>query len=497
MEFSEYRRYDAIGLAELVQTKQVTSEELLDIAIARAAEVNPKINALHTPLHDYSRQQAKKTDTKKCFAGVPFLLKDLQHALKGFPLASGSAACSDYVPSQNSSIVDRYLGSGLLPFSKTTTPEFGLLGITEAKAYGATRNPWDLERTPGGSSGGSAAAVAAGIVPMASANDGGGSIRIPASHCGLFGLKPTRARVPVGPNYSEVWMGASADHVLTRSVRDSALMLDVLQGMDIGAPFEIKLPSCTYSEILKQEPSKLKVAFSTESPIGTDVDQSCIDAVMHTVKKLEDLGHYVEEAKPHYNGLELAHDYLMLYFATVASTVRGIREELGYKGVAKLELLTRTLATLGETISAGEFYKSKQNWNTYGRCMGQFHQMYDLYLTPSVAMPALKIGEKEPNPMELLFLSFTNKLGLGKLLLKSGLVEKIAKDNLGPNPFSQLANLTGQPAMSVPLHWTKEKLPIGVQFIAPVGEEGLLLQLAAQLEQAHPWFNNIAEIEPA
>jgi len=205
---------------------------------------------------------------------------------------------------------------------------------------------------------------------MASANDGGGSIRIPASHCGLFGLKSSRGRVPVGPSYSEVWMGASADHVLTRSVRDSALMLDALQGTDIGAPFEIKLPDDSYAEIIKQGPNKLKIAFSTESPIGTHVDQNCIDAVMNTVKRLEDMGHYVEEAKPSYDGLELAHDYLMLYFATVASTVRGIREEAGYKGVAKLELITRSLATLGETISAGEFYKSKQNWNTYSRCMG-------------------------------------------------------------------------------------------------------------------------------
>ena len=494
MKFSEYRSYDATGLAALIQSGQVSADELLDVAIARAAEVNPHINALHTPFHDFSRQRAMELDTQLPFAGVPFLIKDLQHALKGYPMANGSAACHDNVPEKNASIVERYLASGLLPFAKTTTPEFGLLGITEAKAYGPTRNPWNLNHTPGGSSGGSAAVIAAGIVPMASANDGGGSIRIPASHCGLFGLKPSRGRVPVGPYYGEVWMGASADHVLTRSVRDSAVMLDVLQGKDSGAPFEIKPPELPYADVINQLPKKLTIAYSTESPIGTDVDQSCIDAVSHTVKLLENMGHRVEEAKPDYNGMELAHDYLMLYFASVAATVRALRKQAGKHRVKKLEAITRTLATLGETISAGEFYQSKQNWNTYSRSMSEFHSRFDLYLTPSVAMPPLKIGEKAPNPMELFILSMSNRMGLGKLILKSGLIEKMAHDSLQPNPFSQLANLTGLPAMSVPLHWTESNLPLGVQFIAPVGAEDILLQLATQLEHAQPWFERVADI---
>lgn len=494
MEFSEYRNYDATGLAGLVKSGQVTADELLDVAITRAAEVNPYINALHTPFHDFSRQRAKELDKSLSFSGVPFLLKDLQHALKNYPMANGSAACQNNMPMQNASIVDRYLDSGLLPFAKTTTPEFGLLAITEAEAYGPTRNPWNLERTPGGSSGGSAAAVAAGIVPMASANDGGGSIRIPASNCGLFGLKPSRGRVPVGPYYGEVWMGASADHVLTRSVRDSAIMLDALHGQDIGSPFEIKPAEIPYADVIKQSPNKLTIAYSIDSPIGTDVDQCCIDAVLNTVKLLENMGHHVEEAKPDYNGMQLAQDYLMLYFANVAATVRGIRKQQGKAAVKKLEAITRTLATLGETISAGEFYQSKQNWNTYSRSMGEFHSKYDLFLTPSVAMPAVKIGENAPNPIELFALGMSNRMGLGKLLLKSGLIEKMARDNLRPNPFSQLPNLTGQPAMSVPLHWTEDNLPIGAQFIAPVGAEGLLFQLATQLEEANPWFERTANI---
>lgn len=494
MKFSEYRSYDATGLATLVQSRQVKADELLDIAIARAAEVNPQINALHTPLHDFSRQLAKTLDTQLPFAGVPFLLKDLQHALKGFPLANGSAACFDSVPLENASIVDRYLDSGLLPFSKTTTPEFGLLAVTETQAYGATRNPWDLERTPGGSSGGSAAAIAAGIVPMASANDGGGSIRIPASNCGLFGLKPSRGRVPVGPYYSEVWMGASADHVLTRSVRDSAAMLDVLQGTDRGTSVELRPPAIPYAEIIKQAPKKLTIAYSTVSPVGTEVDQSCIDAVQHTIKLLENMGHTVEEATPDYDGMALANDYLMLYFANVAAVVRGMRKQNGTKIVKQLEAITRTLATIGESISAGEFYQSKLNWNTYSRSMGRFHTQYDLFLTPSVAMPPMNIGETAPKAIELFALSLSNRLGLGKLLLKSGLIEKMARDNLRPNPFSQLANLTGQPAMSVPMHWTKNELPVGVQFIAPFGAEDLLFQMAIQLEEANPWFQRVANI---
>lgn len=494
MKFEEYRQYDATALAALVKSGEVQASELLEIAIARAAEVNPKINALHTPFHDFAHQQANKTNKHQPFAGVPFLLKDLQHALKGFPLANGSMACLDAMPKYNASLVDRYLASGLLPFAKTTTPEFGLLAVTETRAHGETRNPWNLERTPGGSSGGSAASIAAGIVPMASANDGGGSIRIPASHCGLFGLKPSRARVPTGPHYSEVWMGASTDHVLTRSVRDSATMLDALQGKDIGAPFEIKPPMMPYAEVIKQPTQKLSIAYTTESPIGTHVDQACVDALQHTLQLLESMGHTVEEAKPNYDGMMLAQDYLMLYFASVAAIVRDIRQHSGRHRVKELEAITRTAATVGESISAGEFYQSKQNWNTYSRCMGTFYERYDLFVTPSAAMPPIKIGESAPNPFELFALTVSNRMGLGKLLRRSGLIEKMARDNLKFTPFTQLANLTGLPAMSVPLYWSQDALPIGVQFIGPVGAEDHLLQLAAQLEEANPWFDKVAEI---
>ena len=494
MKFSEYRQYDATALASLVQAGEVKADELLDIAITRAAEVNPRINALHTPLHEFSLQLIKRLDISKPFAGVPFLLKDLQHALKGAPLASGSAACLEFIPEHNSSIVNRYLASGLIPFSKTTTPELGLLSVTETAAYGATRNPWNLEHTPGGSSGGSAAAIAAGIVPIASANDGGGSIRIPASHCGLFGLKPSRGRVPVGPYYGEVWMGASADHVLTRSVRDSAMMLDAIHGGDVGASVDLKSPPIPYADIINKPLAKLKIAYTVESPIGTEVDQICIDAVQHTVSLLEEMGHHLEETKPEYNGMELAQDYIMLNMASVAAMVRNLKLEYGRTVVNKLELISQTLAVLGEAISAGEIYQSRQNWNTYGRVMGEFHQRYDLFLTPMVARPAVKIGELAPGALEIFALNVSNRLGLGKLLLKSGLIEKMARDNLQPTPFSQLANLTGQPAMSVPMLWSKDNLPVGVQFIAPFAAEDVLLQLAAQIEQAAPWFERVPDI---
>lgn len=494
MEFSEYRNYDATALAELISSGQVSANELLDVAISRATQVNPHINALHTPFHDFARKRTKQVDTQLPFAGVPFLLKDIQHALKGYPMSSGSAACHEFLPLKNASVVDRYLASGLIPFAKTTTPELALLGVTEARAYGATRNPWNLQHTPGGSSGGSAAAVASGIVPMASANDGGGSIRVPASHCGLVGLKPSRGRVPVGPNYGEVWMGASADHALTRTVRDSALMLDVIQGADIGAAFEIKPPVTPYSEFITQPAEKLTIAFSVESPIDTEVDQCCKDAVYHTVDLLMDMGHQVEERKPDYNGLALVNDFRMLYFANVAASVNGLRKQRGNSVVKKLEVFTRTLAILGEMVSAGDFFQSRQNWNTYSRVMGEFHSRYDLFLTPSVAMPPIKIGEQAPNRLELFALTLTNHLGLGKLLLKSSLLEKMARDNLRPIPFSQLANLTGQPAISLPLYWTEDNLPIGVQFMAAFGAEDRLLRLAAQLEEASPWFNRVADI---
>ncbi|MBT6611716.1 MAG: amidase, partial [Deltaproteobacteria bacterium] len=355
-----------------------------------------------------------------------------------------------------------------------------------------TRNPWHHDHTPGGSSGGSAAAVASGMVPVASGGDGGGSIRIPASCCGLFGLKPTRGRNPTGPDHGQIWQGAVVEHVLSRSVRDSAALLDATQGTDIGAPYIIAPPEKPYLQIIDQDPLPLKIAFNTRSPLNTDVDQECVTAVEKTAKILESLGHHVEEAAPELDGITLAKSYLTLYIGEIASDIDQLENILGRKPVrSDVETLTWTLGLLGRTFSAGYFVTAMREWDNAARIMGQFHEKYDLYLTPTLAAPPVKIGELKPKPIEQIALNIVNMFGLGRLLKASGITDQLAIESLAKTPFTQLANFTGQPAMSVPLHLTENGLPCGVHFMGRFGDEQTLLQLAAQLERDLPWQDRL------
>src|SRR5690606_27028099 len=276
--FPDYHRYDATGLAELVRKGEVEAAELLEEAIARTEAVNPRLNAVVTRMYEEGRRVAA-AGGEGPFAGVPFLLKDLLQHHAGVPMTCGSAALTEYVPERDIEVVSRFKRAGLVIFGKTNVPEFGLVATTEPAVHGPTLNPWDVRRSPGGSSGGSAAAVAAGLVPMAGANDGGGSIRIPAAWCGLFGLKPSRGRVPVGPYYAEIWGGAVCDHVLTRTVRDSAAMLDAIRGPAVGDPYRIEGPMRPYTEEATLPPGRLRIAFSTRSPLGATVDPECRRAV--------------------------------------------------------------------------------------------------------------------------------------------------------------------------------------------------------------------------
>ncbi|MFA5940525.1 MAG: amidase [Sinimarinibacterium sp.] len=481
----DYLQHDGLGLAALVRDRQVTPAELLEAAIARAEAVNPKVNAIVIPMHEIARERARQA-LEGPFAGVPFLVKDVIQDYAGVPTTVGSAAVRNYVPETHAEITERFLRSGVVVFGKTNSPELALKGCTEPVRWGATRNPWNLEHTPGGSSGGAAAAVAAGIVPLAGANDGGGSIRIPAACCGLFGLRPSRGRVPLGPRMAEAWEGASSDLVVSRSVRDSAAMLDAIQGADVGAPFEIRPPARPYLDELQHEPGKLRIAFSQRSPIGMGVHPECVQAVTDAARLLESLGHYVEEAEPEIDGNALAQDYLTMYMGQVAAdiahwgAVAGARE-------ADFEPDTRVLGLLGRTLPASAYVLAHRRWNGYSRALGRFHQKYALYLTPTLAYPPMRIGELQLPGWQRAAQSLLLAVGAGRLLHGSGMVEQLARDSLAKVPFTQLANLTGTPAMSVPLHWTADHLPIGVQFIAPVGAEDLLFRVAAQLEQARPW----------
>jgi amidase len=492
--FKEYTQYDATGLAELVARREVTPAELLEAALARAQALNPRLNAICIDMEDIGRKRARETLAGP-FAGVPFLLKDIMQDYAGVPTTSGSRALRAYVPKSNAEITNRFLGAGLVIFGKTATPEFALKALTESAQWGATRNPWDLERTPGGSSGGAAAAVASRIVPMAGASDGGGSIRIPASFCGLFGLRPSRGRVPPGPNHAEYWDGASSEGVLSRSVRDTARMLDVISGADTGAPFVIAPPIRPYAEELARPPGRLRIGFSVRSPIGTAVDPACAAAVHGAAKLLESLGHQVEEAEPRIDGEALARCFITMYFGHVAADINRAKQATGARD-SEFELDTRALAMFGHATSAGDYVLARERWNDFARALGRFHQTYDLYLIPSVAMPPSKIGELDMPRGEQSALKWILGLGLGKLLLRTSLVGQMISRSLQRVPFTQLSNLTGTPSMSVPLHWAPAEaggpeLPVGVQFVARFGDEALLLRLAAQLERARPWAQRL------
>lgn len=490
LPFAEYQQYDGIGLAELVTSGQVSATQLCEAAIARAEQTNPAINAIITPLYDLARQVAARPLPPGPFHGVPFLLKDLLFRYANVPTTHGSELLRHYIAKQDSEIVRRFKASGLNILGTTNTPEFGLMAITEPQAYGPTRNPWNLAHSAGGSSGGSAAAIAAGIVPIAAAGDGGGSIRIPAACCGLFGLKPSRGRTPNGPEHGELWDGATVLHVLSRSVRDSAAMLDVVMGPEAGTTVPIAPPEQPYLTMIQTPPRALRIGMSVDSPLHSKVDRACIEAVEHTAQLLTSLGHHVEYAAPQYDGLALAEAYMTMTYGHTAALVKLLISIFGKRAVRdKVELTTRTLALIGNSVSAAEFVTQKHAWHQFAMASAKFHTQYDLFLTPTLGTLPVQIGALQPSRWDQAGMQIVNALNLGKLLRTTGLVRKLALQSLSKTPFTQLANLTGQPAMSVPLYWSDNGLPCGSHFMARVGDEATLLKLAYQLEQAQPWLD--------
>ncbi len=477
--------YDATAIAELIETKEITAVEALDSTLQRMDALNPKFNAISIDTRDRARAQLAGPLTGK-FAGVPFLLKDIAQDYAGTKMTLGSRAMRNNVAATNSIYVDRCLAAGLVIVGTTTTPELGLKAVTETDLRGATRNPWDPNRTPGGSSGGGAAAASARFVPMVGASDGGGSTRIPASFCGLFGLKPSRGRVPDGPAVGELWEGAVASLALSRSVRDSAGMLDCLAGAAPGEPFVITPPARPYTEEVGANPGRLRIGFSTRSPVGGRVDPDNVTAVLDAAKLLESLGHHVEEAEPEIDGRALALSYITMYYGHVSALTNYVKQLTGAKN-SDFEIDTRAIAEMGNALSVSDFVTSVYGWNDYARALGTFHQRYDLFMTPTVAMAPSKIGELSTPPLKVLLAKISVSLRLGKLMHKSGIVEELAMLNFERTPFTQLANLCFVPSMSVPLHQTATGLPVGVMFTAKSGAEDVLFRLAGQLEQAAPW----------
>ncbi|MGJ9417341.1 amidase [Massilia sp. CMS3.1] len=495
MDFAHYLQHDATALAALVARGDTTPAELLDLALARNAAVHGRINAVCRLLEPQARKQLLHRPHGP-LAGVPFLIKDCVQDYAGVPTSFGSRSMRNYVPTEHAAVVRRYMDAGLVIFGKTNLPEFALKAVTDPVLYGRTSNPWNLGHTPGGSSGGAAAAVAAGIVPMAAGNDGGGSLRIPAACCGLFALRPSRGRVSSGPAIGEVWFGASSEGVLSRSVRDSALALDILAGREPGDPFDLAPPAAPWRELVLRDPGKLRIGFSTVSPIGTEVHPEAVAAVHRTVDLLRGLGHEVEEAAPEIDGAALAESFLHMYFGQVPAMVARGRALGGRSG--DVELMSRLLLTLGGSVSAGRLTTQLATWNDFARALARFHARYDLQLTPTLAHPPIRHGQGDPPRGEQFVLDLLQRTGVLGILARLGLLEstvnKIARDNLRYVPFTQLANLTGTPAMSVPLHWTAAGLPLGVQFVGRFGSEDMLLQLAQQLEGAAPWFDRLSPL---
>ena len=460
---------DATTQAELVRKKEVTPTELVEAAIERIERVNPQLNAVVAKLYDEARADARSELPNGAFTGVPFLLKDLQAAYRGAPMTCGSKYLQDFKPDHDNALVSRYKRAGLIVVGKTNTPELGIMPTTEPKLFGPTRNPWDTSRMTGGSSGGSAAAVAAGMVAIAHANDGGGSIRIPASCCGVFGLKPTRARNPLGPHFGDVMSGLVAEHVVSRSVRDSAAMLDATAGYDAGDPYCAPPPARPFAEEVGVDPGRLRIAFSTATLTGVPVHADCIAAVQDAAKLLADLGHSVEEAAPQLNGEMIQKAFMTIWAAGNAWIVDSLSFAVGRKPVPEdFEPATWAVIEMGRRRTAPDYLMAVQTLQVFSRRVAQFMETCDVMLTPTVAEPPLPLGSFDSLPDDLM----AGMRRAGRFA-----------------PFTPMCNATGQPAMSVPLYWNADGLPIGTHFIGRFGDEATLFRLASQLEAARPWAN--------
>jgi amidase len=495
MDVRDYRVHDGLGLAALIRAGEVSVDEVFAAACAGIEADNPVLGAVVRTRFEQAAREGRGVDPAAPFAGVPTLTKDLLMAIGGEPLAFGSAAMAEWRAPEDSSLVTRLREAGLAILGQTATPELGLMGITEPRAFPHPVNPWAPEHSPGGSSGGAAAAVAGGLVPLALAGDGGGSIRIPASHCGLFGLKPSRGRVPLGPMFGEVWQGAVVEHALTRSVRDSAALLDAINGMDEGSPWPL-LREGGFLAALARPPEPLRVAVSLGeplgAPLGTRLDPEVRLAVEQAAKRLEGLGHRVEWTDPPVGGGELADSYLTLYLGHLAADLAWMSEQTDVP-VAQLaiEPATRAIGRLGRCLPARDYEAAKRHWNRVAREMAAFHRRFDVLLLPVAATPAPRRGTLYPSAARERLMALLAIPGTSRLALKAGLLKRLAADSLRLTPFTQLANLTGQPAMSLPLHVTPEGLPVGVQVVGPMGDERRLLALAAQLEAEVDWARHL------
>lgn len=485
MRHDEYVKYDGLGLAKLIKDGHVSAREVLTAAIARRNAVNPAINAV---VESWDEQAlAEAADLTGPFAGVPFLIKDMDGHLAGHRCTYSSRSLDDWIPTRSSELFLRFQRAGLNIFGKTNCPEFGIMGVSEPELRGPARNPWNLKHTPGGSSGGSAASVAAGIVPLAHGGDGGGSLRIPASNCGIFGLKTSRGLVPLGPDEGEGWDGLVVRLLMSRSVRDTAAALDAVHGADPGAPYAAPVGPKSYLAAINRKPARLRIGYSTRSLFGQSMHPDAVEAVDKAASLLSSLGHELVEYDLPIEPTEGAKAYLTIVAANVANLVEWTRQMTGRKPDPRnFERSTWFLKQVGATLSAAELSHAR-SWGLLKarKFADVFGADFDVHLTATVATPPVKIGELAPSAIEQAALSVLQRVGPAPILRKT--LDDLAADSLAATPQTQIYNMTGQPAVSVPMHVTRDGLPVGVQIAAALGKDALLLQLAAQVESAQPW----------
>jgi len=459
---TEYDAMDAIALAELVRTKQLSPEELLEYAIDRCEAINPTIKAVSQKYYDMARQAIRDGLPEGPLRGVPFLLKDMGATMKGTTQWNGSALFQGRPPAkEDSALVAAYKRSGLVIFGRTNCPELGIHPVTEPRIFGPTRNPWNLELTPGGSSGGSAAAVAAGIVPVAHANDGGGSLRVPASCCGLFGLKPSRGRISWAPG-PEATGGMAVEHVVSKSVRDSALLLDISSGNQPGDWYWLPRPEGSFAAAAVRPPRPLRIAVLYTGLAEQRLAPSCVNAVKKAATLCSDLGHHVEEAAPQADFRHVNAEYIKILYTSIAVVLDRIAFDRG-KPIAESEVSFDTwwVYQRVQPLSGKEYHSALQTLQLFSRTMGRFFEKYDVLLTATMGGPPVPIGWIDTATRETV-------------------------NRQWPNTHD--FNITGQPAMNVPLYRDERGVPIGVQFAGRYGEDATLLQLAGQLERAKPWI---------
>jgi len=466
LSFSDYVRHDATGLAVLIRDGSLTAAEVLEAAIARAEAVNPSINAIVDTLFDEARERAEHPFSGP-FTGVPWAVKDLGTPVQGARETRGSRAFTGERAAADSELVRRFRAAGLNIFCTSTTPEFGSAGTTESMLHGPTRNPWNLSKTAGGSSGGAAALVAAGVIPAAHGSDSGGSIRLPASCCGLLGLKPSRGRLPVAFNATEVKMGTSVSGALTRSVRDMAALLDALHGPELGSRYAAPAPQSSFLTAMEETPRPLRIALQLRPFSDIPVEQACLDAANEAAALCEVLGHHVEEARAPIDGQALNQAFMLIATSDVYAGLKRAERELGRSiAIDDLEPVTATIMAMAGEIRAHQLLDADHVLQHAAILMARFQEHYDVILTPGVAQAPVDLG----------------------VLALDRSVAEWAEAMGRFSPFTSVYNQTGQPAIMVPMSWTSENLPIGVQFAARLGDEAALLALGRQIEVAKPWF---------